>query len=550
MDKYLITAFKSEVAAAILNSQKTDNNLNPNADAYIDEEELPAVLEFFGKTDVRELLATADDTPSDSVFDQTETSDEPEINADKFTSLSDSNNAVLRNDGSAAYELQNSIASDLQMTTAAGTPFSAQMSNLYETRKALLKKHEDTSDIDAKIEALNEAAKEYIKTNQTDVTKDLIDKGAVKTFKFGKNDEKTGYFVQTFDIKGGTTKNGSDNTVENTAATETDNAETNDNDDSQAGYNIKYGIEVLTDKLHAIANVEAGSENSDIQGAVVYNNQISDNKSLNFSGNFRQTIEKDNNQTFLGTAIDYRTNKFSAGAYGCYKIKQVDSEKYKNLAAEAHAKYGKSIRVATGYEQEKSDDTNVRYSYVNAKLSGNRELKNVSLSGSVEGKYGITKMDSDAIGNNITLPDYEVIAKGGITFTSDKLKTNIYANAGIMGGKEFMVNTSDNGELTFSKGKNQHTILTTLVGNISTDAIDVTATLAGTNSPQYYFNSNDNDDNTKMPTQRTWGYSSSITVSPKKVFGKDSKIAPSVTYSVSNNEDIQHYVGLNLGINI
>ena len=550
MDKYLITAFKSEVAAAILNSQKTDNNLNPNADAYIDEEELPAVLEFFGKTDVRELLATADDTPSGSVFDQTETSDEPEINADKFTSLSDSNNAVLRNDGSAAYELQNSIASDLQMTTAAGTPFSAQMSNLYETRKALLKKHEDTSDIDAKIEALNEAAKEYIKTNQTDVTKDLIDKGAVKTFKFGKNDEKTGYFVQTFDIKGGTTKNGSDNTVENTAATETDNAETNDNDDSQAGYNIKYGIEVLTDKLHAIANVEAGSENSDIQGAVVYNNQISDNKSLNFSGNFRQTIEKDNNQTFLGTAIDYRTNKFSTGAYGCYKIKQVDSEKYKNLAAEAHAKYGKSIRVAAGYEQEKSDDTNVRYSYVNAKLSGNRELKNVSLSGSVEGKYGITKMDSDAIGNNITLPDYEVIAKGGITFTSDKLKTNIYANAGIIGGKGFTVNSSDNGELTFSKGENQHTILTTLVGNISTDAIDVTATLAGTNSPQYYFNSSNDDDNTQMPTQRTWGYSSSITVTPKKIFGKDSKIAPSVTYSVSNNEEIQHYVGLNLGINI
>ena len=139
MDKILITAFKSEVAAAILNSQKTDNNLNPKADAYIDADELPAVLEFFGETDVNKLLKTPSDTSAESVFTANDSSQptgadatkkskqDTDFNKDEFSQLMNPNNAIIRNDGSAAYELQQKVAGDLTMSTAAGTPFAAQM---------------------------------------------------------------------------------------------------------------------------------------------------------------------------------------------------------------------------------------------------------------------------------------------------------------------------------------------------------------------------------------------------------------------------------------
>ena len=61
MDKYLITSFKNEIANAILNMQDKLNfhkNEKGEYDAYIDKEELPKVLDFFGVSDVSKLLKT------------------------------------------------------------------------------------------------------------------------------------------------------------------------------------------------------------------------------------------------------------------------------------------------------------------------------------------------------------------------------------------------------------------------------------------------------------------------------------------------------------
>lgn len=535
MDKILITSFKSEVANAILNSQE---KLNPNKDAYIDESELPAVLDFFGKTDVKELLANPDgQTTSQSVFTESQQNqdDKQKINNDEFINLMDSNNTVLHNEGSAAYELQDNIASDLVMTTASGTPFSAQMNNLYETRKSLIKKHRDTSEIDAKIDALNEAVQEYIKSNKADLTQSLLDSDAVRTFKYGKNDEKTGYFIQTFDFKGGNTSGNDDTSTEATEGTEGADAQDGGNG---AGVNVKYGIEVLTDKLHAVANVEAGNDNSDLQGAVVYNNLLKNGGKLSLSGNFRQTIEKNNNRTAFGASLDYNNNKFTTGAYASYQASEVDSEKCTDIDVEAYAKYGSSLRFALGHEYESFGDGGVHYTYVNAKLLGSRELNssNLSLTGSLEGKYGIATIDGEK------LPDYNVLAKGGLTFKSANLKSNVYASVGLDGGKDPLT------------GSYENVVSGTLVGNISTKKIDVTATLSGTNAPEYSFSDSDSDssvnnENIDITTSREWNVSSSITVTPKALFGKNSKVVPSITYSVSNGEELKHYVGMNLGVN-
>lgn len=127
MDKYLITAFRSEIATAILNSQQ---KLNPDGDAYISKDELQGVLDFFGEKDINKLLKD-NDTKSgapNSIFEgqSTSSSDVEQKDLSEYTDFMKTDNAALRDDGTAAYELQNSVASDL-LTSSTGTPYEAQM---------------------------------------------------------------------------------------------------------------------------------------------------------------------------------------------------------------------------------------------------------------------------------------------------------------------------------------------------------------------------------------------------------------------------------------
>lgn len=537
MDKILITAFKSEVASAILNSQGTNKNLNPHADAYIDAEELPAVLEFFGKKDVNELLANPNGESPDSVFDEKKSQDE-ELDGDEFSKLVSPNNAVLNNEGSAAFELQNQIASDLLMTSANGTPFSAQMNNLYETRKELIKKHQDTTDIDARIDALNEAVQEYIKTNHVDVTQTMIDNGSVKTFKYGKDSEKTGYIIQSFNLKGGNTMN-KDNSdavtmVDNTPKTDESGETTPATDDNkgsgnQAAVNLKYGVEVVTDKLHVIGNVEAG-DNVDMQSVAVYRNQFKDGSTLSSSANLRGTIAKNDSQIAVGGSVDYSKNKISTGVYASYNANETDSVKCKDFNAEAYVKYGNSVRLGAGHEASNSgQDFSYKYSFVKAKFSGSRMVNpNLSLTGSVEGNYGVIKTDGNSDSN------YGVFAKGGLTFKSNKLKANMYGTAGYSVAKN-----------AFEDGSDAHTITGTFVGNVSTDKMDLTATVSGMRSPQVSLDAETYD---FVGVENNWDYSASVTFTPKKLLDKKSKIVPSITYSISNSGE--QYAGVHLGINL
>ena len=531
--------------------------LDKNNDDVIDDSEAQAIKDYFEVNDIKKLLKKPDTeapqpTDSDATqpigSDDAQTDDtDTDLKQDEFAQLMDSNNAILRNDGSAAYELQQKVAGDLTMSSASGTPFAAQMDNLNQTRKNLMNKHRDTSDIDAKIDALNEAAREYVKTNQTEVTQTLIDQGVVKTFKYGENGEKTGYFIQTLDFKGGNTMSKDDDTATSEVSTDGTDGTTDGNQgsDNGAGVNVKYGIEVLTDKLHAVANVEAGSENSDLQGAVVYTNPLKNGGKLSFTGNFRQTIEKNNNETKFGGALDYTRNSFSTGAYASYESSEVDSETYKDFNIEAYTKFGKSVRFALGHETETSSGEKVGYNYALAKLEGSRNFNNddLTLIGSLEGRYGIANID----GENYT--DYNIKAKGGVSFKSNNLKANILANLGLNGGTNYITKKTDN------------TLFGTLVGNIITDKVDVTATLSGMQSHVYDItlpesvdiNNVDlsnisNIEGVEFNSATQTGWSSSITITPKGLFGKKTPLTPSITYSVTNTDELDHYIGVNLGL--
>ena len=538
MDKILITSFKDNIASAILNSQSTNKNLNFHADGYIDAEELPGVLEFFGETDVNKLLKQPQNSNDSSVFTNDGESEDSESEApkegdlSKFAELMNTDNAVLKKDGTAAYELQNNISSDL-MTEFAGSPFAAQMQSLYEERKALLKKNSDTSAIEAKITALNEAAQEYIKLNQTNVTKKITNNDLVKTFKYGKDKEKTGYYVQTMSLKGNKTAGGSDESQSDSPeSSESTEGDSQSNSNQTVG-GVIYNIEVVTDQLHAIGHIDADSENSDIAAVAVYNPQLKNGGKLNLSGNFRQTIEKNNNQTNFGAAVDYTSTNFSTGAYASYKRGENNDEKTNTFSVEAYGKYKKSIRGALGYSKEDTGFSVTTAKYAAAKLSGKRELNNtnLTLTGSLEGILGVNELKMD---NQTDILPYQIInAKGGLSFKSSHsdFSANILGSVSVERDK-------------YAMSGYETEVTSTLLGNISNDKVDVTATLSAVNYPDYKY-----DEQSQEASQagRKTNWSSSITLGLKKAFGKN--VTPSITYNISNEEELKHNVAVNLGIN-
>ena len=154
---------------------------------------------------MNKLLKQPQNTSDNSVFTNNKESESPkEEDITKFTELMSTDNAVLKDKGSAAYELQNDISADL-MTEFSGSPFTAQMRSLNKEKKSLLKKNSDASSVETKINILNEASQEYIKLHQADVTKKLAEDNLVKTFNYGKAGDKKGYYVQTFSLKGNNT---------------------------------------------------------------------------------------------------------------------------------------------------------------------------------------------------------------------------------------------------------------------------------------------------------------------------------------------------------
>ena len=539
MDKFLITAFRPEIANAILNSQ---DKLNPDGDAYISKEELPAVLDFFGETKIENLLKSDYKNSGNSIFTQKEKEDKPDENKNidvaEFNEFMNSDNKVLNNDGSAAYELQNSVASDI-MTSSLGTPYEAQMKSLYEEKKALLKRNADTSAVEAKILALNEAVKDYIELHQQEVTQALAENGLVKNFKYGKNGEKTGYYIQTFSVKANNTmnNNNSNDTVEDSGNSDENaenSVETNNNtDNNKAVGGITYNIEVVTDKFHGIGHIDADSENSDITAVGVYSNELKNGARLNFSGNVRQTIEKDNNRTNIGASFDYAHKNFSAGGYGVYENEEIDGSKTTTTSVQGYAKYGKSFRGAIGYARESFSGSVDTVKYVSAKVSGKKDVnENIALTGSVEGLYGIASEGASEGEKAEKSSIVNVNAGGGISFKSNSsdLSANLLANVNVDREKTIY-------------GEYGTTVTSTVLGNVSNDKIDVTATLTNMNSPALAYNSDKQD----FSNTRETNWSSSITVGLKKLFGRN--VIPSFTYNLNCGDKVKHNVAVNLGIN-
>ena len=527
MDKILITQFRDEIANAILNAQE---KLNPTNDAYIDKDELQGVLDFFGVKDVSALLKTNNDNQS-SIFEENEEVAEQDVGMDKLeiaSSLINSDDALTNNNHAAA-RLHNMIAADVS-TASAGTPYEAQIKELRKIKKELIKKGEGTTEIDARIQAINNAVGDYIAASNKRRIQGIVQNETLTTFRYGKDKENTGILIQGISFKG---NNNYKNTEDSTPETDENQQEGNDeksNDDikSQANGGIIYNAEVITSKFHGIASIDASTDNSDIVVSADYNTSLKNGGVLNLSGDLRTTIEKNNNVGTYGVAIDYSKNKFIAGAYGYYNNRENDGTSEKQTFIEAFGQY-KSIGMSMGIDI--NDDDKYYYAKVNGR--GKREIpkSNLTLTGNFSTEFGVIKPRDEEEKSTGYL---QVNAGGGISFKSEKIQANLSGDLKVM--NELNLPGREKKEHLFSS------YIATVLGSISTKNIDVITTFSATKGKENtYF-----DDDKIIRESRT-ALSSSITLALKRVFGKN--VVPSITYNVNNEDhDINHNIGFNVGI--
>ena len=289
MDKYLITSFKNEIANAILNMQ---DKLNPNKDAYIDKDELPKILDFFGVDDVSKLLKTETEQ---SIFDNKPAKEETQSNQDTVEiSRQENQDDAISTYGTAAYELDTRVKADLSIGTS-GNPYTQQLAALQKEKALKEQNGENASDIAYKIEALNDLVRDYLKEHPKAEKEHLI----VKEISYGPDGKNKALMSQTFGIRGSNAfkpnnnQNSEEKTNSETGEGETSTGSIESDDKNTASAVVTYNIDFMTlnDKTkgnwHIKGTVNAGSDNSDIQGAFQYTRVFKNDSSINFTGNLR-----------------------------------------------------------------------------------------------------------------------------------------------------------------------------------------------------------------------------------------------------------------------
>ena len=514
MDKYLITLFKPEIATAILNSQE---KLNPNKDAYIDQDEIKGVLDFFGVKDVSQLLKS-NDSPASSIFQEAEQPQEkPKVDKVEITQLTGDENDALVESGSAANELECRTRADLALATV-GTPYAQQMDALLKAKQTQENLGQDVSDIEAKIDALKNLVEDYLRQHPEADTNNLI----VKEITYGPNGSKKAILSQSFGVTGNKafTPSNTPSETETPSSEEIPSSE-GSGTDGEVAYNIDFKTLNTPEQgnLHIRGTINAGSDNSDLHAALAYNKRYQNGGLLNLTGNFRQTIENKNNTSSYGASIDYRLNKFSTGGYAMALNKEVDGDSTNTSSLELYGRYGKSIRGSIGRES----DGESKYTYGKLVLEGNRDIpsRGLSLTGGVSGEYGVVGL-GEAFEGESRPKVLELKARGGITFTSNDFKADISGN--ITYNKQYF-NSDEYGDFRCSN------TAASLICNLYTKNIDVSATIS---SLSYEQNSTMNPDFAyeDFLGDRRNTITSSVKVGIKNIFGKN--VMPVLSYNVGN----------------
>lgn len=535
MDKYLITSFKSEIANAILNSQE---KLNPDKNAFIDKNELPKVLDFFGVDDVSKLLKTSE---KQSVFENTKSASQEETNEDtveisstqttpeeqtnddtvEISSSTQNDNDAIATYGSAANELDCRIRTDMTLNST-GTPFSQQLKALEREMNVRLSANTSTTDIFYKIDALNDLVLDYLREHPEENKEHLY----LKEIKYGKNNSKKALLGQTFGLSGNNAF-GDDGINTAAAANGTATEDTGDSSGNKtANADVYYNVDFRTlnpkeqGNWHIKGTINAGSNNSDIHGAFQYTKPYKNGGVLNFTGNLRETIKNKDNIGSFGASLDYRVKKFSTGAYGMYCNRNTNggdssSEKY----AELYGQFSNAIYASGGIQ----DYEGAKYYYAKGLAQGKKEFSDINLTfdGGIGGEYGVYKYNIEDVNSKITA----LRVKGGVSFKSKDLSAKISGDVKVSNTKSTYVDITNKTKTTTGS----------FLVNVSTKNVDLSSAVSTINVK------GDNQNNNLPDIDSSTSVTASISIGLKNIFGKN--IMPVLKYNVGNYDGASQNVG-------
>lgn len=517
MDKIKITSFRDEIASAILNSQEKLNfhkNEKGEFDAYIDEEELPAVLSFFGEKDVTKLLKSED---NQSVFENQE-GDSQAKKTDKFeySKYKIDEDDAISNYATAANELDVKTRTSLSLTSA-GTPYVQLMESIENELAEKKERKEDATAVIYKKEALQDMVLNYMREHPEADKEHLI----VREITYGKDGSKRAVLSQTFGLNG-------NSAYDNNSVSDNDKegGSEDDSKNSSANADLTYNVDFRTlntkerGNWHIKGTVKAGSNNTDLHGAAQYTKQYKNGSVLNFTGNFRETIKDKDNITSAGASADYRIKKFSTGAYGLYTYTNENNQNSTEKNAEVYAKYSKSIMATFGVQGYEEGN----YYYTKGLVQGKRDFPDsgLSINGGIGGEYGFYRTDIEGFNENVL----ELRVKGGISFKSNDFSAGISGD--VTAGRikaDYMGNSAQT-----------KTTIASFLGNISTKNIDFSATVSAIN-----VDPGEPAEGALPQGENKASVTANVKIGFKNIFGKN--VEPFLNYTVGRNNGTAQNIG-------
>ena len=243
----------------------------------------------------------------------------------------------LNTSGSASEELYMKVLSNI--SESGDNPYSA----IYLALNKQSGIDSNTSDLNNQMDDIIENMKLYTRDQNDETDSLMIANGSITEFKYGKDNSKTGTIFQTINISGINLNNDKD---KNNSSNDTINEK-----DNNFNGNVSYRMKTVTDKAEVETNINAGSENVDIQLAAMYKTKTQNGGDLSLSANGRETMNGSVTCGSAGASIDYSKDKFATGLYYYYNREsdKTDSN-FQHSELDGFVKYKQNIDLHAGIQ--------------------------------------------------------------------------------------------------------------------------------------------------------------------------------------------------------
>lgn len=481
MEPILIANLRKDVQTALLNAQYVEQfNLNPSKNAYIEENEVEALLKFFGAQKIEDLMETGLDTFHSNISNNTPTgTDETTVSDGTDVSVVSQNGEELDTDTSKDLTVETETPAEVEDSENPQKTTTLSMIDRDSARLGLISS--DAGDVELKsptnplntiYEAANnnyglqmfieEVSGEIQKVEDAAKEASMVEEGSI-SYTDKNGNEKTVYVRQSVSMGGMVSKKDSDDDDDNTSGN--NEAELNDDDDETKNTlngGIHYTLIANTDNTKFGFKAHIDNTDQDFFSYIAHDKTLNNSDKIELTGAARVTLDQGLFNASGGLSLDYRKDNLSTGIYGHVNYENSSSEKTLDYNAEAYLNYKKIGGLYAGVQGNPKE---MITPFLGAKLYGSKKFDNgLSIEGALSAEacyWHFTKMpDYDIPGTDVM--SAKVTARGNLSFKAgDDLNANL--DAILIYDNMFTLNSNDKpvqdfGALlrgTFRKGRTE-----------------------------------------------------------------------------------------------